>query len=641
MKIIRPLIVFLSHLFLLQNLMATDKPNVLFLVVEDISPYLFPAYGNTDITTPNIDFLAENGVIFRNAFANAPHCSPARSTLISGTQATVYGNDIHRQKHHQSAKYFLPSLLRKAGYFTVNAGKRDYNINTASEALESQAWDLNQPVATYNDCLRKDKPFFGQFNNYATHMSRLTTIKLDKRLPYAVDPSILQLPFHVPDIPAMRADYALHLGGAQDIDEWVGIFIEDLEDRGLLENTIIFFFSDHGGALPRGKAFPFDTGNRVPLVVYAPKKYEHLLPSGPGQSTDRLVTFEDFLPTVMSMVGIEPPAHITGKPFMGEFKEAARDYAYTFRTNSGHHYDPSRTVYDNEGFHYIKYYTPYNYHGITQTFQWQMPSQLAWDQLVIDSLATPVHEAYYLPHPVEALFNLSNDPYETNNLAGDATYQTKLTELRKANENYIRRIKDLGFLTVNKRKDINAEGIDAYTWVRQTNYPIDSLIDLAEKASLGNVTQLSLFLEKSTSDKRSFRFWAAAGINTLAKQGEISTIPPEVYQLLGDRASEVAAVAAEILVRMGDEVKGLDELISRFSNPDFRSSLETLWDRAGPLEDQLDSIANDFTNTVEGHRIIARSILAKRKIGRMTDLYEQQTIDKQYGLYLKRVNNYK
>jgi len=617
-----------------------ERPNVLFLVIEDTSPYLFPAYGNSSIKTPNLDWLAQNGVVFDNAFANAPYCSPARSTLISGTQATVYGNDIHREGHIQKEPYFLVKKLTDADYFTVNKGKTDYNITgkKTNEILES-VWSMNGGNATYNDSARGEKPFFAQFNNLSTHMSRMTTVTVDRRIKCEVDPDIVDLPPYVPDLPDMRADYALHLEGVQNIDEWVGIFLDDLRERRLMENTIIFFFSDHGGCLPRGKAFPYVTGHKVPLIVYAPERFKDQLPVAAGERTNRMVSFDDFVPTVLSLAGVKKPAYVTGKPFMGNFVEEPREYVYTFRTNTEMHFDPSRGVFDGR-YHYTRNYTPHKIHALTQSFQWQMPAQLAWDKHYLAGRTSVVHSTYYQPHPTETLFDLRSDPWEQNNLAAQPAYLAKLEELRAANNGYVREIKDLGFLSWEERSAVTKQEKDFYSWVRDTNYPLDELISLAEKASDGHEEDLPIFLDHLKNDLSSFRFWGISGVAHLAQTGKLKSIPKEILPLMNPNEDEdISVIVAEILVRQGEEEKGLDFLMSKFKPMGYAlSSLENLWDKTGPLESELFDLATESEN--EKLRLFARSLLIKQGKMDMGELYEQKQIDNNYKTYLNRVNNY-
>ena len=635
------LVLALSFSCLKANNQSKQKPNILFLVIEDTSPYLFPKYGNNNIKTPNIDWLADNGIVFDNAFANAPYCSPARSTLISGTQATVYGNDLHREGHFQPEQYFLVKKLTDAGYFTVNKGKTDYNITGKNtNKFMDQAWSMNEGAATYNDEARGNKPFFGQFNNNTTHMSRMTTVTIDKRLKCKVDPSKVELPPHVPDLPEVRADYALHLEGVQDIDAWVGVFLDDLRKQNMLDNTIIFFFSDHGGCLPRGKAFPFDTGHRVPLVVYTPEKYKHLLPAKKGTRTDRMVSFDDFIPTAMSIAGIEKPDYITGKPFMGKFKEEPRQYIHTFRSNSENHYDASRGVFDGR-YHYIKYYTPHKIHAVTQSFQWQMPAQLAWDKHFMQGHANNQHSVYYTPHPKEALFDLKNDPWEAKNLASDPEFIEKIKTLRAVNATYVRDIKDLGFLSWEERTVLTKQGKDFYTWVRETNYPLNDLISLAEIASEGNIDNLPLFIDHLDNDRPSFKFWAISGILTLVQQNKLEKAPTEVFPLIAqEEYKDVSVLAAEILVRTGHKIEGLNFLLKALEtgNPFAFSSLENLWEKNAPVKEQLLGLAQNGKS--KGLRLEARSLLIKLGELNIHQLYEQSQIDAGYKTYFNRVKEY-
>ena len=553
---------FIFALGLLPDTQAQDRPNILWLVVEDTSPYLFPAYGNDLIKTPNLDSLAQHGVVFTNAFAPGPQCSPARSSLISGSDATTYGTDFHREGRPVPDHYFFPTYLRESGYYTTNIGKTDYNIPRDKEAeLLQPVWNKNGAGATYNATEREDRPFFAQFNNMTTHMSRMTTVTLDVREPVSVNVDSKDLPPYVPNLPESRADYALHLEGVQNADRWVGLFLDDLRKRKLMENTIIFFFSDHGGSLPRGKAFPFDTGHRAALIAYVPKRWQHLWDEQPGTRTDRLVSFVDFGPTALSLAGVEPPEHMQGKPFMGKYRQSPREYAYTFRTNTGPHFDPSRSVYDGR-YHYIRYYTPYKVHALRQSFQFGMPAQLAWDKQFHAGESASEHQQYYEPKSHEMLFDLQDDPWEMKNLAKDPAYQNKLTELQAAHNKHVQETQDIGFIPQEIRRALVSSGGNLYDNVRATNYPLDDLHQLAAQASdpeRVNGDALAPFL---THKLASMRFWAASGFAYLYSLGQKYPVPPTLRALMEDKHPAVAATAAEALVYAGEEKSGTDKLIS-------------------------------------------------------------------------------
>ena len=562
-KALLPIIIFVLGWFptQAQNQPVPSRPNILWLVVEDTSPYLFPAYGNDLINTPNLDSLARHGVVFTNAFAPGPQCSPARASLISGSDATTYGTDIHREGRPVPDHYFFPTYLRDTGYYTTNIGKTDYNIPKAREAeLLQPVWNRNGAGATYNDPERGDRPFFSQFNNMTTHMSRMTTITLDVREPVSVRVNSEDLPPYVPNLPESRADYALHLEGVQNADRWVGLFLNDLRKRQLLENTIIFFFSDHGGSLPRGKAFPFDTGHRAALIAYVPERWQHLWDERPGTRSDRLVSFVDFGPTALSLAGVQPPEHMQGKAFMGEYRQAPREYAYTFRANTGPHFDPSRSVYDGR-FHYIRNYTPYKIHALRQSFQFGMPAQLAWDKQFHAGKAAAQHQQYYQPKPHEMLFDLQADPWEMKNLANDSAYQNKLAELSQRVVEHAQETQDLGFIPRGVRRSFVASDGNLYDYVRNSDYPLDELQQLAAMASDPERLSGDALVPYLTDERPSFRFWAASGFAYLYFLGQSYPVPSALQALIKDQHAAVAATAAEALVYASEEEAGTEALV--------------------------------------------------------------------------------
>ncbi|MGQ1784502.1 sulfatase-like hydrolase/transferase [Saccharicrinis sp. GN24d3] len=624
-----------------------DRPNVLFLVVEDSSPYLFPAYGNKSIKTPNLDFIAQNGVVFNNAFSNGPQCSPARSSLISGSYATTYGCDWHRNGNVVPQQYFFPQYLRKAGYFCVNAGKTDYNITKeAQKKYYKVAWDLNsgningdKKNVSYNDTLRGDKPFFAQFNNATTHMSRMTTVSVDYRKPTKVDPNSIELPPHVPDLPAIRSDFALHMDGVVSADNWVGLFLDDLREKDLIDNTIIFFFSDHGGCLPRGKAFPYETGFRAALMVYAPEKWQHLLPGKVGSRTDRLVQFADFGPTLLSIAGALPPEHMQGKAFMGKYGEGQREHAYCFRTNTGPHFDPSRSALDGK-YQYIRNYTPYKVHALKQSFQWGMPAQTAWDSLYYAGGCNSEHQTYYQDKPMEQLFDSEEDPFGLHNLANNPEYQDVLIKMRKKVASHIRSSWDIGFLPKEVRDELKKQNIALYDWVRQNNYPIETLHLLVEKASMADASNKEFFVKMLAHEKVEFRFWAASGLANLAFNGILQDVPDELILAATDQGKCVRVTAAEALVYAGMKKKGVGILIAQAQkgNTMSMSALEELGDSIEPYLPEIERLARNSARS--DIRFMARGILMN--FGRLThkELFEEEQVNSFIKNHKKRIREW-
>jgi len=624
-----------------------ERPNFLFLVIEDTSPYLLPAYGNESVETPNLDELTESGVVFNRAYSVAPQCSPARSSLISGSYATTYGNDWHRNNSNVPQQYFFPQYLRETGYFTVNAGKTDYNITRAMQRkyydkawdkMSSYEWKSGKPNVSYNDPGRQGRPFFAQFNNMTTHMSRMTSVSIHNRKPPAIQPDSVDLPPHVPDLPAIRGDYAEHLESVQDADRWVGRFMQDLKEKGLYDNTIVFFFSDHGGCLPRGKAFGYNTGYQAALIVHAPPKWQHLLPSEPGTETNRLVEFADFGPTLLSMAGVEPPDHMQGKPFMGEYAEEEREYAYNFRTNTGNHFDPSRSLYTQK-YQYIRFYTPYKTQALRQGFQWGMPAQLAWDSLFLQGQCLPEHRQYYEPRPREMLFNIEEDPYCLHNLANDPAYDQVLKRLRKRLSQHIRETKDLGFFPHDVRNQFVKKDLIPYQWVRNTDYPLDELYALVEKASSPTLEDVEDFKQMLEHERPEMRFWAASGLAYLFQQEHYSRVPGNLASLLDDPFESVSAKAATALAYAGHTEKGVESLIQQASqgNGYAWSALEDLGAVLRPWLPEIRDMAQNTENG--GIRFHARSILINFGELPIRDLFEEKKIRNFIRGHQKKENN--
>lgn len=605
---------------------AADRPNILWLTIEDTSDYEFGCYGSKHAKTPNVDKLSAAGIRYERAWSTAPQCSPARSSLITGCYATTYGMDWHRDRKQTPADIFYPPLLREAGYFCTNNHKTDYNTRHSHAKL----WDAVGRKATYNDPRRKpDQPFFAVFNTNATHMGRVRSIKIKGRRDFAkagLDPAQLELPPHVPDLPEVRSDYAFHLEGVQDIDGWVGQVRADLEKRGLAEDTIIFFYSDHGGCLPRGKGFPFETGLRVPLVAYFPPKWQHLSPHEPGTATDRLVGFVDLAPTLLSLIGIKPPDHMQGRAFMGKYMTEPRELQFGFRTNQGLHYVPARTVTDGK-YLYVRYYTPHKPYCVRNGYQWGMPANLAWDRCILEQACTSeAARQPYEPAPSEALFDVEHDRWNLHNLAADPAHAESLKRLRTALSQHIRETRDLGFFPVtlrNKPKPL-------YDWVRATNYPLDALYAAAELASNARPEDVSSLVALLKHDKPTFRFWGASGLATLASRHENVTCPPELLAALNDENPDVAAAAAEAAALLGEAEAAIPHLIKGAQQPELAgyaagSALETLSWYEKPA---IALLAR--ADMLKAHRKILafRSTLANLKLIPVIELYSAADLKK-------------
>ncbi len=538
------------------------RPNFLWLTIEDTSAYEFGCYGNTQVNTPNVDALAARGVRFTNASSTAPHCSPARSTLISGTYATTYGSDFHRRRYPSSSQRLLyPDILKQAGYYSINVKKRDYNIDP-----RPMPWDEGEEYASLQ------QPFFAVYNTTRSHMASVHSQKKPGANIPASDIDISHLKF-LPDLPEIRADYAWHLKAVEDIDRWVGEKLDELEASGKADDTIIFFYSDHGGCQPRGKAYPYESGLRVPLIIYVPPKFRHLWQEfKPGATDERLIGFEDFAPTVFSMIGIEPPESMQGKALWGAHAQPAKRYQFGFRTNQGIHFDPIRTVRD-ERFKYIRNFIPYKPLGVRQGYQWGMKANQAMDHAYLKGELAPRFARFFEPKETEELYDLKVDPDEMNNLAEDPAYAAKLKELRAQVSAHIRETRDLGFFSPQSR--LWGE-VALYDWVRDNNFPLDELHALAETASLGDPEKIPQLGEYLTSEHASLRYWAASGLATIASRGHSVPLSTELSGLLNDSDPDVAAVAAVAHCYSGDAERGVQQLVTMIEQEVWQEAASSL-----------------------------------------------------------------
>ena len=551
-----------------------ERPNILWVTFEDTSSYEFGCYGNKDVHTPNADSLAAQGIQFMNAWSVAPQSSPARSSLITGCYAPTYGMDVHPVSYDTPADIFFPQRLREAGYYCTNNSKTHYNSTNNNKAC----WDECTKTASYNSPKRgKDQPFFAVFNTVTSHMGRVRTFHTDGRRDYTKEgiyTELLTLPSYVPDLPEVRSDYAGHLEAVQDVDTWLGFFLKDLKDKGLDDNTIIFFFSDHGGCVPRGKGYLYESGLKVPLIAYFPEKWKHLA-NGKSGKDNSLVNFTDLGPTVLSLAGVKPTKNMQGKAIFGEYaSKEERKVQFAFAANQLHHFMPVRAVTDGH-IKYMRSYIPYRQFALRNYYQWGMPSNKAWDKLVLGNHNTnPDWALTFDAHPAEILFDLDKDPGELHDLSSSPEYAEVLAKMRNELSNHIRNTHDLGFFLPTSRT-----GHVLYDVVRKEKYPMEELYKLVEAAGIGDIASLPLFEKAIASSHRDMRFWGAVGYAELAHKKQISQCPQALADLLKDEDPYVASEAAYAAAYLGKPQEGIARLINPAKEEDRKigySSLECI-----------------------------------------------------------------
>lgn len=433
---------------------ATEKenlPNIVWLVAEDQSPEWFPMYGDSTIALPNLESLANDGVKFTNAVAPVPVCAPARSALITGMYPSTLGT--HNMRTHapwrgegnrpypnldipsyspivpDGVKMF-PEYLRKKGYYTANGPKEDYNFEKTDAA-----WDESSKERHWRK--RKDgQPFFTVFNFSVCHESQIWNRGKDSLF---VNPKDVSVPPYFPDNDTIRHDLAVNYSNLKRLDDQIGEVISDLKEDGLYESSIIFFYGDHGGPFPRHKRALYDTGVKVPLVIKFPEN------ENAGSTDDRLISFIDYAPTVLSFAGIEPPKAIQGKAQFGEF-EIKEKSKYTFHTSDRFDelYDRLRAV-RTKRYKYIRSYDTAISHAIPNKYRQQMPMMRELRRLQEKGALNKKQMLWLHPtKPSEELYDLQNDPYELNNLAKIPELNDTLMYFRNVLRNWIAETHDLG-----------------------------------------------------------------------------------------------------------------------------------------------------------------------------------------------------
>ena len=540
-----------------QEKVPEELPNILWLVSEDNSP-LLGCYGDEFATTPNLDKLASDGFLYTHAYANAPVCAPARNTIITGVYACSNGNQHMRSYYPKSETVkTYPEYLHKAGYYCTNNVKTDYNTNSIDP---NTIWDENSQKAHYKN-RAEGQPFFAVFNTTISHESCIHKYIANEDLRHS--PEEVFIPPHHPATPEMKHDWAQYYDKVEDMDTQIGKWLKELDDAGLTENTIVFYYGDHGGVIARSKRYVYETGTRVPFIIRIPEKYKYLFPEKEtGSKVNRLVSFVDLFPTLLSIAGIEIPGYLQGSAFLGKQKTADPEYAYMFRGRMDERYDMCRAVRDQK-FRYIRNYMPYRIYGQHINYLWKAPSVGSWEQAYLKGECDETQSIFWETKPVEELYDTENDPWEINNLAENPNYKDVLERMRTANKNWVTKIKDTGFIPEADRVERAGE-TPMYDYMRSGNIDLDKIMDAAEIATLGKAENIDKLKSYLKSDESAVRYWGASGLLIL---GEKAT--PAINELktaTDDESASVVAVAAEALYYLGEKEVAKKAMLSVLKN---------------------------------------------------------------------------
>ena len=514
-----------------------DKPNIVWIVSEDNSAKWLRLYNEGGAPMPYVERLARVGITFNNAFSCAPVCSVARSTIISGCYAPRLGAQYHRKQATvampDGLKMF-PWYLRKNGYHTTNNSKEDYNFHPADK---KDVWDASSRKASYKN-RKPGQPFFHVQNFGTTHEGKTFGDPLKFQL--KTDPAKVKLAAYHPDTPVFRRSYAHYLDNHMTVDAQIGAFLKKLEIDELLDDTFIFYYGDHGGVMPGSKGYANESGLRVPMVVSVPKNWQHLAPAPARTRVDGFVEFVDLSATVLNLAGIEIPAAIDGKPFLGKgvtLEELnKRDQSFGYADRFDEKYDLVRTLRKGK-FRYSRNYQPFNFDGLYNEYRYKQTPFAQWRELYLSGKLNAAQEQFFKARPAETLYDLSSDPDEVKNLANDPAHQKTLLELRALLQKRIKGMPDLSFYPEPVFLKTATDNPVAFGQKHKSE--IAKLIETAD-LSLKSFEEAKERIATALDSKNPWeRYWGLIVCSTFGKQAA------PIYE----QAKKLAADDAEPLVR--------------------------------------------------------------------------------------------
>ncbi|MEO2023137.1 MAG: sulfatase, partial [Pirellulaceae bacterium] len=528
--------------------LADDRPHVLWIIAEDASPHL-GCYGETTIRTPRLDGLAKNSVRFTHAFVTNPVCSSSRSAMVTGIYSTTLGAHNHRSQRTSgkgggNAAYYdsfklpipsIPALFRQAGYHVTNAGlnkngKTDYNF-TSADMYDAGSWKQRQP----------GQPFFAQIQ-LSGGKARNT------KLTRPVSPDQVQLPPYYPDHPVLRADWATYLDSWRKVDSEIGQIVDSLRQEGILDQTAIFFWTDHGVSHVRGKQYLYDEGIHVPLIMQLPK--------GRNAGTVRhdLVEHIDIAATSLALAGIEIPDFIQGRNLLASAYQP-RQHIVAARDRCDETVDTIRCV-RTRRWKYIRNFMSPLPHSQPNQYKDGKSIVKIMRQLHQDGKLNELQgRVFNRSRPTEELYDLEKDPHETVNLATLPQHRKQLETLRDVLYRWMIENRDVGLIPEPILEDLGRQYGSKYQVLQQESNATlgQELIELIEAGERGDRQAL---LAAVASKRPSLRYWAATWLGRLDAGADTA----QLAQLVQDPVPAVRVAAALALGRRGHHDKYLSLL---------------------------------------------------------------------------------
>ena len=527
-----------------------ERPNILWITTEDISLRL-GCYGDPDAATPQLDRFAAESVRYTNAYAAAPVCSPSRSCLITGVFANTLGSmHLRGMVPKPTAVRCFPELLREAGYYTSNDVKEDYNFDRPAGT-----WDESSNKAHWRE-RAEGQPFFSVFNLMTTHQGQIRYsneefAKISASLPASLrrDPSRMRVPPYFPDTPEVRLQLAILYTQIAVMDQQAGGILRQLEQDGLAQDTIVFFFGDNGTGIPRGKRFLYQDGIQVPLLVRFPAKYRQWMPGKAGSTTGRLVSFVDFAPTVLGLCGLKPPTAMQGHAFLGPRQAPPRTHVFAARDRVDEEFETSRAVTDGR-WKYIRNYTPHRpvlQHGAYSEMAaiWQALRRLEQEPAGRAEGDTSRRSLLAQDKPAEELYDLRQDPRELRNLAGKPAHRKRMDTMRGALHRWMLEIRDTGLLP--EAEMMRLSGNRSPASLTEAEFPVQQALEAAENVGRG-AGRLQALRGLLKSPSSVVRYWGCAGLRVLNQSA--APAQQDLAHALQDESPSVRIMAAEALVVM-------------------------------------------------------------------------------------------
>nr|WP_319509497.1 sulfatase [uncultured Draconibacterium sp.] len=560
-----------------------QKPNILWLTIEDTSPQFIGCYGNSDARTPVIDKLADGGIRFTNAFSTGTVCSPSRSAIITGVHTFKMGTGNHRSNYRipDFIKGF-PYYLQQQGYYVTNSYKTDYNVANMKE-FTAEAWNESSGKAGWWN-RKPGQPFFAVFNFNDSHQSRTMSHSYEWYEQYVLgnlskEEVIAEDAFEMPpfynDTPEMRKHFARVYNSIKLTDKRIGELLEKLDKDNLRDSTIIFFYADHGEGIPRGKTNGINLGYRVPFVIWFPEMYKHLSPWGEaGVVTDELIDFKDLAPTLVSLAGGKVPEYMTGRVLLGENRSPEADHLILSADRADNGPDMVRTITDGR-FVYSRNFMPFmpqmryiRYLEIADITN-EMRSDLK--KGVLNDFQKSVFE----DRPAEYLFDIENDIWERNNLVGNPEYKAVLEKMRKQLDDEIVAAKDAHFMPEYELVLISKNG-NAYEFrLDENNYPFEDIYAAASLSGKRGADFAQKQIELLQSENNIIRYWAIVGLRSQYSE-VLSKYKKEIVAAMDDQYLPVAVMASSIAYQFFDNEAAREILIAFSKSENMHIALLTV-----------------------------------------------------------------